>query len=418
MNDHELESEIFALLDGELDAARVKRLEARLLGDPLAREAYRSCTYFHSALSTRVRGGDRVEGWSIIPHDKIVAMQRRRSVSFSLAAAVALLLVVGSLLWLRISHGDESRGYAFQVTPGSQFSLTHPGGREDHEPDELLPGSRMRMSEGNIECMLEHGVRMLVEAPFDLTLQADGDVQLDEGTAWFHVPEQGRGFRVATRELEVVDLGTEFGVDSSPFRDDEVHVFQGRVSVTSLNPLRGDILLRAGEAVSTDAAGRLHPLPPDRSLFLVTLPPQLKEPAVYHIRSRWIGERYLTVDGSRMATGSVKGDNGRWIFRKRGASYLIQNPDLKVYLALDDSSETVVPVKSEPSGDRGRWLVEPTGDGFAFVNKATGRYLNIEDLGKPPAANLARPPSQQRWTSGLWNLIQVGGGEAEEFESR
>lgn len=415
MKRHELESEVFCLLDGELDPGRVAELETLLLNDPEARQIYRDCALLHGALATRMRGGELAERWNVVPSDKIVALQRWRSMKLSIAAAVALFLVMGAVLWLKISHGRDPDGYAFEVTPGSEFTVTHPEGNTDHPAGELLPGSRMTMTTGNAECALADGVRMLIQAPCDLTVRSGGELQLAKGSAWFHVPAGATGFRVITKELEVIDLGTEFGVESSPDADDEVHVFQGRVKARSLNPLKEGRALVAGEALSTDVAGRLHPRPTDRSRFLVSLPDKLPEPAVYHLQSRWIGDRYLLVDGEKLASGPVKDDNGRWVLVKDGKGYLVKHPGHGAYLTLEEGGQTVVLAKEAPLDDRGHWLIEPSDDGITISNRATGNYLNIENLGEPPSCSLDRRPSRSRWTSGLWNLIHVDGGTAEDF---
>lgn len=415
MKRHELESEVFCLLDGELDPQRVALLETLLLNDPEARETYRDCALLHSALATRMRGGELAESWNVVPSDKIVALQRWRSMKLSIAAAVALFLVMGAMLWLKISHGRDPAGYAFEVTPGSEFMVTHPEGMADHPAGELLSGSRMTMTTGYAECVLEAGVRMLVQAPCDLTVRSGGELQLAKGSAWFQVPAGATGFRVNTKELEVVDLGTEFGVESSPDGDDEVHVFKGKVEARSLNPLKEGRTLVAGEALSTDVTGRVHPRPTDRSRFLVSLPDKLPEPAVYHLQSRWIGDRYLVIDGDKLASGPVKDDNGRWVLVKDGKGYLVKHPEHGAYLTLEEGGQTVVLAKEAPLDDRGHWLIEPSDDGITISNKATGNYLNIENLGEPPSCSLDRRPSRSRWTSGLWNLIHIDGGTAEDF---
>lgn len=415
MKRHELESEVFCLLDGELDPDRAARLEILLLTDPEAREIYRDCALLHSALATRMRGGELAESWNVVPSDKIVALQRWRSAKLSIAAAVALFLVMGAMLWVKISHGRDPHGFAFEVTPGSEFTVTHPEGKADHPDGELLSGSRMTMTTGYAECMLEAGVRMLVQAPCDLTVRSGGELQLAKGSAWFHVPAGASGFRVNTKELEIVDLGTEFGVESSPDGDDEVHVFKGKVKARSLNPLKEERTLVAGEALSTDVTGRVHPRPTNRSRFLVSLPDKLPEPAVYHLQSRWIGDRYLVVDGDKLSSGPVKGDNGRWVLVKDGKSYLIKHPMLRVYLRIEEGGQAVVLAEKAPLDDHGHWLIEPSDDGITIANKATGKYLNIENLGEPPSTSLDRRPTRSRWTSGLWNLVHIGGGKAENF---
>lgn len=139
------------------------------------------------------------------------------------------------------------------------------------------------------------------------------------------------------------------------------------------------------------------------------------EPAEYHIQSRWIGERFLAADGNAVKSGPASGDEARWILEKDGGDYLIRNRGAEAYLVLPENSDVMELVRQKPATDRGRWNVEPSDDGMVISNKATGKYVNIERLKEPVSSGLDKRPGSKNWTSGLWNLVHVGGGEAEKF---
>ncbi len=78
-------------------------------------------------------------------------------------------------------------------------------------------------------------MKALVEGPAEFILKSKDRVDLKYGTAWFQVPEGAQGFTVSTQNMEVVDLGTEFGVlirEEEGHRD-QVHVIKGLVEVAN-----------------------------------------------------------------------------------------------------------------------------------------------------------------------------------------
>ena len=54
---------------------------------------------------------------------------------------------------------------------------------------------------------------------------------VDRGRLRAHVPEQARGFAVLAPTFELVDLGTEFGLNVAEDGVDEIHVFDGKVEL-------------------------------------------------------------------------------------------------------------------------------------------------------------------------------------------
>ncbi len=105
---------------------------------------------------------------------------------------------------------------------------------------------------------------------------------------------------------------------SSPQRTPtiEVHVFEGKVDVRSLNPLKEKRILTADQSISTDAAGRLRPLPSVRDKFLRNLP---SEPRHLHFSFDSETAGNLTVEGSLPAARNVSA----WINSKSPASTFV-----------------------------------------------------------------------------------------------
>jgi hypothetical protein len=95
----------------------------------------------------------------------------------------------------------------------------------------MLTAGWVRIRSGVLQLEFLGGARLLVEGPAELRLDSNSSALLKTGKASAYVPESARGFTLNTPDMKVVDLGTSFGVEVSPGRDSEVHVFNGWVSV-------------------------------------------------------------------------------------------------------------------------------------------------------------------------------------------
>jgi ferric-dicitrate binding protein FerR (iron transport regulator) len=192
---------------------------------------------------------------------------------------------------------------------------------------ELRAGQRLILNQGIVEIALESGAKVIVEGPAEFGVgghrgaavvgksdvgntAANGRDQapvnnsenaclLAYGKLVAHVPNEARGFTVYTPTHDIVDLGTEFGVEvkaeggrrkgaqadaapTSDFRPPtsiEVQVFQGEVSVVSNVeqiahvPATQPQVLRAGQGVAADSvSNELRIIPADPARFVRELP--------------------------------------------------------------------------------------------------------------------------------------------------
>jgi hypothetical protein len=95
-----------------------------------------------------------------------------------------------------------------------------------------------------------------------LKFEAQGRVAFEDGAARFVVEPQAKGFEVQTKDLRVIDLGTEFGIDARDERRGEVHVIRGSVEVSSLAGRKESMRVEAGGAVALGVVGKI-----ERTLF-------------------------------------------------------------------------------------------------------------------------------------------------------
>ncbi len=269
MNRREQEILIQRLFDDEIEEGDFERLQEELIGNPELRKRFYGYASLHQALSFRRAGSDRRQGLGSL----IRSAQQQRILRHTalLATAAVIILVVSLRLILSPAVPPTA---AFRTSEGSVFTVTHNTGRtaEKPAPGALGVGSTLDLERGNAELTLACGVTGIVRGPATLAVRGDKRVFLARGSAWFQVEEKGRGFHVVTHELEITDLGTEFGVIASDDAPDEVHCFKGKVLARTLGPRVQEKPLVRNQAFQGDFIGRLHPVKLRPEEFLQSLP--------------------------------------------------------------------------------------------------------------------------------------------------
>jgi hypothetical protein len=99
----------------------------------------------------------------------------------------------------------------------------------------LRAGSRVDLTDGYARLTFSNGVEVVVDAPAELTIESASRMLMERGRLTAKVPEQARGFAIATKLVDVIDLGTEFGVNLAPDGSVEVPVFTGRIEAHAKN---------------------------------------------------------------------------------------------------------------------------------------------------------------------------------------
>jgi ferric-dicitrate binding protein FerR (iron transport regulator) len=368
MNQSDLEVQILLLLDGELPAGKAAVLEAKLLEDRDARETYGKLALLHNALETRYAVGAAVEQMAVVPVERIILRQRRRMVKGSLLAAAAILLVSAVTMWQILSPDRPVPVGSVRTAPDSLLSLTYDGEGEAPNGSRLAAGSRLRLTAGTMEGVFESGVRLVAEAPCDLRVLTGDRVALEKGVAWFRVPPDSVGFAVETPELVVVDLGTEFGVISSPGGANEIHVIEGTVEVTSRREAGSKQTLNAGLARRMNPRGQLSEIAADPSRF----------------RDRLEATRAITIDNHSFELDVLPRDGDRATHRTK----------------LDDYDRDTIPTGWDgfDDGDGG------TGGTRGILSTAPDSFFN-ESLDATPDADA----NDQVYYSAARDIYQVLG---------
>src|SRR5690606_9632940 len=144
--------------------------------------------------------------------DRLLRDQRRRATVSALAVAATVVLVSGILLWRWLMPASRVPTVSVEVTQGSVVSSS--GGATS----EMQMGDRIRVAIGVARLNLPGGGTVLLEGPADLLVNGPGDLGLEEGKAVFDVSaaDAKSGFIVRSPNGTYLDLGTTFGVTTSP----------------------------------------------------------------------------------------------------------------------------------------------------------------------------------------------------------
>jgi hypothetical protein len=92
-----------------------------------------------------------------------------------------------------------------------------------------IVAGRLEMKSGVLTLKFRSGATMTANGDCSMRIVSDMLVLLDRGKATAHVPQWAKGFTIKTKDVEVVDLGTQFGVMAREQGATDVVVFEGQV---------------------------------------------------------------------------------------------------------------------------------------------------------------------------------------------
>jgi hypothetical protein len=271
--EQELERLVGAMCEGTITEADAARLDERIQQDARAREFYNNYMFLHGELYSRHAAGAEIGlGSSVEPstgsgqgsQESEVAGSRWRQ-WFAIAAALVGVAAVSS--WATRSLSDRPAPVAAVAEPApagvsvARVTATRncSWGREGSEVGfgaRLKSGQRLELATGLVEVTFNDGAVVVLEGPATFDVQSPKRALLHEGRLAAVVPERARGFEVETSRLNVVDLGTEFGVMAESEGTTEVHVFNGLVKAQLLDEAGNKV--RTVELITAQAA-RIQP---------------------------------------------------------------------------------------------------------------------------------------------------------------
>ncbi|MDB6154659.1 MAG: putative LamG domain protein jellyroll fold domain protein [Chthoniobacteraceae bacterium] len=231
----EFDDAVAEVCHGSVSEEQARALNALLRGDPAARDEYIFRLELHSRLASdpdlflpteegaTPSGGIGASAQNVIPL-RASRHGRKQMLGWvgALAACVAML-ASGWWGWRTQRKGTTSKAVAMlNRVVDAQWSSEAPRLGAPLDPGWL------QLKSGLAQIVFYSGARVVIEGPAELQIISPGDASCRMGKLTAEVPPQARGFRIATPQMNVTDLGTVFGLDVREGTT-ELHVFKGRV---------------------------------------------------------------------------------------------------------------------------------------------------------------------------------------------
>ena len=177
----------------------------------------------------------------------------RALLAVATTSCCALLLIgISNLL---SQHGDDAADGEMDESIARLKNAVKVEWLGENQPAQgaaLEPGI-LEFASGMAELEFYSGARVIVEGPARVELTSPYLVHCFQGKIRARVPEEAQGFTIQTPSFELVDLGTEFGMDVASSGKSSVRVFDGEVELNSARQKKRSVL--GGQSVTVDKAG-------------------------------------------------------------------------------------------------------------------------------------------------------------------
>jgi hypothetical protein len=283
-NANDFQALLDAMCDRPLTSEEVERVEQSIRSDQDARRRYclmaTLCAelewVFPMGAETRLVRATQTEGVVLPGSTRSWRISNRSLVAIVAAASVAVAcwLALGAWVFPRwraaqqLAGVELLRGKIDANEPVASLVAEHgcrwraAGDRAAKVGTEFSVGTMLELETGVAQLQFVEGAHVWLEGPAWFTVESQGRGNLARGKLVAQVPKDAIGFTVETPTAQVVDLGTEFGVEVDESGATDVQVSKGKVQLRSEGSQDGtnspSIILSAGAAqrIEINAAGK------------------------------------------------------------------------------------------------------------------------------------------------------------------
>lgn len=333
----QFETLIGRYIDGSASVLEVSELEDLLRDNESNRMHFIELMNIDSALveasvSWQLEVDERNSQDNQLPAPPVVIPGRRFALTRVASIAACITFIVGMTLM-------------FVNTPAPFATVAHVAGNSTLTQGTPIHNKLHNITNGSVELVTELGARVVIEAPATFQFESSQKLQLIRGRLAADVPESAIGFTVSTIKGDVVDLGTQFGVDVPQIGETEVHVFKGEVVTHTQDGERNSV--KGGQAVTLQNNGSISRelrssafiLPEEAALLSVNLNPTrltTSMTATTSIRNDPDMITYLDFENKQEHTGNFRIVQGRWP-GTHAAEFVEAGEHLKVNVGSDKS---------------------------------------------------------------------------------
>ena len=276
----EFDRVVAAVCDGCPSEAELRALNVLLRNHPGARDEYLFRVELHSRLAsapdlfspaTDLADACGIPGLNLPEVEALPANRpaqgfawRKPAPALALAAGLAMLCLAVWGIWFR-GAGPRNTATSTAVAMLTRVvdARWSQGNATLRTGGALEPGW-LRLESGLAQIVFYSGARVVIEGPAELQILSQSEAACPSGRLLAEVPEPARGFRLRTSQVNVVDLGTAFGVAATRGAT-EVHVFKGKVELLEAGAARQS--LGEGQAAAAQVNSPLRLMPADTAAF-------------------------------------------------------------------------------------------------------------------------------------------------------
>lgn len=252
---NESESPLFdRWMEDSLTDQEVQQLKEWLEGDPQNMRQFVAANLREQHLKEAVRSLNHAEQANQKVDVQSLTNRTALPRLASLALTVALTLLV--VVWFVLP--GRSTSVQVNVIATADAKLTGVSGTLS--VGQMMSLGSFRLESGSMELMLPRSVRVEFIAPVEAVLEDDTHLRIIEGRMSADVGSGGEGFTVLTAAGNVVDLGTNFGLEVERNGESRVAVFSGTVEFHPSDTMSTQevITLTEGEALQFSARNGLR----------------------------------------------------------------------------------------------------------------------------------------------------------------
>ena len=254
-----------ALRENELSEGQSEELQSLLETKPGARRRFAQLMQLTAMLSENAPNSNPEKTGPPLPRiEQQESLAWNRSIiPMLLAVCAAIALIV---YWPSVQDKDAPARVSELLDEGVAV-VTQSYNAQWSGPNQLAVGSSVSpgtvtLDSGLIQLEFYRGAVVVVEGPAELEFVNADQLICKRGRLRAHVPPQAEGFAVLSPQVELVDLGTEFGMDVAADGSASVHVFDGKVELYESGTKRAAstrVEFNEDEGAAISANGKIVP---------------------------------------------------------------------------------------------------------------------------------------------------------------
>ena len=168
----------------------------------------------------------------------------------AIAATVAVLATAASLLfYLNWRDTEPPRDGSTPAIATLEYTSHARWGSEERVLGDRIGKGKLHLEIGLARLDFHNGAAVTLQGPAEFEILSTDKTVLSSGILTASIPESAVGFKVLTPAMDVVDLGTAFGVSVGADGETDVCVFEGEVEVSLTDGADTPQLVREGNAV-------------------------------------------------------------------------------------------------------------------------------------------------------------------------